>query len=240
MTYIRNRITPTERFSIDHADIPTDISTAYDGLLEIVRNDCKVWKGWKLGGSNHGTQAAFNVSKPYFGPLHETEIMSSPKIAPGLSLCQLQGEVEISLRISADGEGYDAWCVSLEMPASALKNLPAAGVEALVADRCGAGALVLGPTQDGPLPDMYGKLFSLWREGECLSEAGLDSLIASPGAILSEFLGLARGLGFSPAPGDWVATGGITSCCPFSDGDKISVLMSDQLVLAFVAQRGSQ
>lgn len=237
MPYIRNSLTPTERFTIDPSDVPANLEAAYDGILKVIeKNDC-AWKGWKLGGSNHATQAAFNVSEIYFGPLHETEIMQGSGAAPGLDLCQLQGEVEISLRIAPDGVGYDAWCVSLEMPASALENLPAAGVSALVADRCGAGALLLGPVHDGPLPDLRDARFALCKGDERLSEAGLDALIGKPDAILADFLDLARGLGFSPAPGDWVATGGITACCAFSEGDDVSILMNDELVFEFQASR---
>lgn len=221
--YFRTELRPTERFSISETQKVTDLDAAYAGLKAVSDQQGHSWSGWKLGGTNHATVKAFSVSELYFGPLHNSEILEQPNAAPLADLCQVQGEVEISLRINADGTGYDAWCVSLEMPASAIENLPGAGVEALIADRCGAGALLLGPIHDGTLPDLSTAKFAIVQDGETLSESGLESLVAAPDVILGQFLALAKKLGYAVSPGDWVATGGITACCPFTLGSEVAI-----------------
>jgi 2-keto-4-pentenoate hydratase len=238
LTYLRQSLRPTARFALAPAEAPADLGAAYAGILKLMEAGPGGWAGWKLGGSNHATRAAFDVHQPYFGPLHVSELMQTPRAAPGRPLCELQGEVEIALRINPDGDGYDAWCVALEMPASALTNLPAAGVAALVADRCGAGALLLGPLREAPLPDLSVARFRLCRGDATLSEAGIDALSGAPAALLGEFVDLARGLGFAPEPGDWVATGGITACCALAAGETITVWRDDTPELEFRVETG--
>lgn len=233
MTYLRKALTPTERFTIASEDCPASLEAAYEAMREFTANTGEVWRGWKLGGTNHATQAAFGVTRGYFGPLHASEIFETPGGVRDLPLCEIKGEVELALRIDPEGTGYDAWCVALEMPASAIENLPEAGVAALIADRCGAGALLLGPVHDGALPDLNDARFALTVNGAPVSEAGLDALVASPDQILDDFIALARDLGFRPGPGDWVATGGITACRPFASGDAVEVRLDGDTVLAF-------
>ena len=57
-----------------------------------------------------------------------------------------------------------------------------------------------------------------------------------PAQLLSEFLTLALAHGISPRPGDWVATGGITACCPFAPGARVQVLLEDEVQLDFIAK----
>ncbi len=161
--------------------------------------------------------------------------MSTPTKAPGIALCELKGEVEIALRIDSSGTNYDAWCVALEMPASSIFNLPQAGVAALIADRCAAGALILGPVRQGRLPPLTGSCFQLRINGETKSVASLDALTASPDILFQQFLNIARRHGFTPAANDWVATGGITACRDFQIGDQIDVLLDDTPHISFQA-----
>jgi 2-keto-4-pentenoate hydratase len=119
--------------------------------------------------------------------------------------------------------GYYAWAVALEMPSSAIANLPDAGVAALVADRCAAGALLLGPVREGPLPDLSAARFTLSRDDEQLGEAGYEALVADPVEILREFMTVSRRYGFAPTPGQWVSTGGITPCYGFAPGERAVV-----------------
>lgn len=231
--YIRKVLTPAERFVLSDDRKSFDLSAAYAGLKQVSADQGYKWSGWKLGGTNFGTQAAFNVQKLYFGPLHETEIFDQPTVAPKLPLCQVQGEVEIALRVNADKTGYDAWCVALEMPASAVENLPGAGVEALIADRCGAGALLLGPAYDGELPDLSAAVFRIVQDGQTLSESGIETLVGTPASILSDFIGELALHGYDLNAGDWVATGGITKCCPLDLGAVVSIQRDDVEELKF-------
>lgn len=197
--------------------------------------------GWKLGGTNHASKAAFGVEELYYGPLQPPEILHRPGIAPGFALAELKGEVEIALRIGPDGSGYDAWCVALELPSSPIANLAEAGVQALVADRCAAGALILGPVQDGALPDTLScERFHMAVDGHDLARAGYEALVVDPAQLLADFLALARDNGDDPRPGQWVATGGITPCQEFASGAWVTVRMGDREMIAFKAATGGQ
>jgi len=239
LPYVRSTLRPVSRFQVNAEARQDSLEHAYAALLEVVQNSPGEWAGWKLGGSNYATCAAFGVNQPYFGPLHHTEILHQPAMAPDFAICELKGEVEIALRIDSACSGYDAWAVCLEMPASAVENLPEAGVETLVADRCGAGALVLGPVIQGPLPNLSTTRFGLHANRRCLSEAGLDSLTAHPAILCDTFLKLSKGLGFTPGPGDWVATGGITGCCALEEGTRAAVFLDDRAFLEFTVSIGS-
>lgn len=235
MSYYRQTLRPAQRIVLPATEAPADLETAYRDIRNSLESGEFTCGGWKLGGSNHATQAAFSVSEPYFGALDTSEILSAPTAAPGVPLCEMKGEVEIALRIAPGGQGYDAWAVALEMPASAIENLPEAGVAVLVADRCGAGALLLGPVHAGALPDLSAARLALVVNGTPLSEAGIEALTDTPEALLATFVEMAKGLGFDPEPGEWVATGGITACCPFAPGDRVSVTLDGVAALDFTA-----
>ena len=234
--YQRQTRSPLERVTLDPAAVPATLKAAYAAQRDTLSADPGRWGGWKLGGSNPASRAAFGVTSLYYGALDLSEILRQPETAPGFPLCEMKGEVEIALRIT--DTGYDAWCVALEMPACPLDNLMALGVRALVADRCAAGALLLGPVQDGPLPDLTQARFTLSADAVTLSEAGLDALIAPPDTLLADFRALAATHGIRPRPGDWVATGGITACCAFAPGSQVQVRLDQTLMLDFSASFG--
>lgn len=223
----------TSPLHLTRADLPASLEAAYAALAAAQAADPGHWGGWKIGGSNHASRAAFGVDRPYYGALARNEILAEPATAPVAALPELKGEVEVALRIDAAGTGFDAWCVALEMPASALAGLGDLGVVALVADRCAAGALVLGPVQAGPPPGPAAR-FGQRVNGAVRAEAGYEALTAPPPAILAEFLGLARGHGAPVAPGHWVATGGITPCLPYGPGDRVEVTLDGRVVIDLV------
>lgn len=219
----RATLRPTERFALSADEAPADIDAGYAAIRDEMAARAGEWAAWKLGGTNHATKAAYAVEVGYFGAIHDSELLIEPASGPHLPLCQLQGEVEIALRIGADRETHDAWAVALEMPASALTNLPGIGVGALVADRCAAGALLLGPVREGALPDLSASTFVLERDGAVLAQASYAALVADPVALLAEFIRVARAQGFDPAPGQWVSTGGISPCYSLGVGERIIV-----------------
>ena len=233
--YRRQTRSPLDSLTLTAADLADDLDAAYDAMALHLAAEPARWGGWKLGGTNHASRAAFGVTAGYFGALDRSEILDQPAQAPGFALCEMKGEVEIALRLDASGQSYDAWCVALEMPACPISNLLEMGVRALVADRCGAGALVLGPAQSGALPDLTAARFSLRADGVDLSVAGLEALVDTPQALLAEFLDLARSHGIAQQPGDWIATGGITACRGFAPGARVQVLRDDVVELDFIA-----
>jgi 2-keto-4-pentenoate hydratase len=236
VTYFRQERSPLSAITLGGDTTPATLADAYAGMaVEIAREPVR-WGAWKLGGTNYGGQAAFNVTRGYFGAIDRSEILLEPAIAPGFPLFEIKGEVEVALRIAADGQSFDAWCVCLEMPSSPITNLLEAGVNALVADRCAAGALLLGAEKPvSSLSETENAHFTLEIDGEAASVGTLADLVASPAACLDDFLALAAETGFAPKAGDWVATGGITKCIAFKPGAQVRVLFNEEAVLDFTA-----
>lgn len=223
------------------ADLPAGLDGAYAGLARLTAAEPSRWGAWKLGGTNAGSRAAFRVDRLYYGAIAQDEILCSPPegrlAAPGVPLAELKGEVEIALRISADGRGWNAWCVALEMPASPIAGLVDLGVVALVADRCAAGALVLGQAQEGPLPGPQARLRQD-IDGVPAGEGTVALLTAPPADLLTEFLDMARAHGAPVAPGQWVATGGITPCLPYHPGQHVRICLEEVPVLDLTIATG--
>lgn len=236
MTYLRQERSPLSAVAFGGDTTPASLADAYAGMAGEISREPERWGAWKLGGTNFGSQAAFNVTRGYFGAIDRTEILSQPSVAPGFPLFEIKGEVEVGLRIGADGKGFDAWCVCLEMPSSPITNLLEAGVAALVADRCAAGALLLGAER---MVETIGAIdtarFTLEINGAIASVGTLADLVAMPQACLDDFRALAAETGFHPKAGDWVATGGITKCIAFDPGSHVRVLFNDEVVLDFTA-----
>lgn len=244
--YLRRDRSPLTRFDLGPEGCFTSLAAAYDALGEMARARPDRWAGWKLGGTNHASRAAFGVSEGYFGPIDREEVLVAsagtpaeiPAAAPGFALAELKGEVEVALRLGPDGETADAWAVALEMPSSPIRNLPEAGVAALVADRCAAGALVLGPPRTGPVPDLAAARFVQELNGQEAATGGMADLVASPAALLAEFVTLARRHAMPLAPGQWVATGGITPCIAYAANDRLRILVDGQAELDLIIGTG--
>ena len=222
--FLRRGATAAPPVTLGPSDLPPSLDAAYRALAAAQAEEPARWGAWKLGGTNAGTRAAFGVTEPYYGAVARDEMMFGGGLAPARPLTELKGEVEIALRIAPGLAGHDAWCVALEMPASGVANLPGAGVVALVADRCAAGALVLGPVQTGPVPGPGARLRQS-VEGGASSEGVVADLTAPPEALLGGLLALARSHGAPVAAGHWVATGGITACLPYRPGDRVAVTL---------------
>lgn len=228
--YLRRGAGGLTPVALTRADLPASLDAAYAALAAAQAADPGRWGGWKLGGSNHASRAAFGVDRPYYGALAQDEILLQPAVAPARPLAELKGEVEVALRLDASCTGYDAWCVALEMPASALTGLVGLGVVALVADRCAAGVLVLGPSQTGPLPGAEAR-FGQRINGTPRGDHGYETLVAAPPSILSDFLAMARDHGAPLAPAHWVATGGIGPCLVYAPGDRVEVTLDGQVLI---------
>jgi 2-keto-4-pentenoate hydratase len=230
LPYLRRARSQVAPLRLQPADLPASLDAAYAALAGDQCAAPELLGGWKLGGTNHASRAAFQVDRLYYGAIDRADIIDRPALAPGFALSELKGEVEIALRVDAGGQGFDAWCIALEMPSSPLEGLMDLGVVALVADRCAAGCLLLGPVQDGPLPGPAAR-FVQRINGVVQADSDQGSLVGTPAAILADFLAMAAGHGAPVRPGHWVATGGITPCLPYREGDRVEVLMDGQIVL---------
>lgn len=257
--YVRTRISPglADRFHATPEIIAADLDEAYRRLLCATKDDARFGAAWKLGGTTRTTRAAFRVDKAYFGCLHESEVVYEPTSVSVAHLCELKGEVEIALRLSAamadrtvadlrvlktagpaTGDPLvDAWCVALEMPASAIVNLPEAGVAALIADRCAAGCLALGRPRALDEDGWSGRAsVVLEQDGVVLARGDIGSLVASPHECVADFCAEALAHGFRPRPGQWIATGGLTPCVGLQPGRRVAVRHDGHIALDFELQ----
>ncbi len=218
-----------------------NLTDAYTLVKKDLCNRNPVISAWKLGGTNQHTQNLFKVDEAYFGPLFSNEIFFIDKFKGNLpDLPFLKGEAELALRLSEFGAEhlnsesqdasliFDAWSVAVEFPYSVFSDLPDAGVAALVVDRCAAGALVLGPVQNG-LPS---KEFTIAIDvnGQQRSSGGQDDMLLHPTDAALEFRRLAFEHDFYLRAGQWISTGGLTSCLRLTKDDVLTLDYDEQTV----------
>lgn len=233
MQYVRTELNPITPLRLTERQIFANLSEAYRAVRE--RNVSGFGAGWKLGGTTEFTRRLFAVDDVYFGALHESEVVTAGAenaAVPPHPLAELKGEVEIALRIAQDTSSFDAWCIALEMPSSPITNLVEVGVTALVADRCAAGCLVLGSPRSlaelGGDPDFP---ILVEQAGSIVCEGHTKNLLLPPRAAANRFLELAKSHGFTPSPGQWVSTGGLTPCVPLEPGRRVEVHADGLLAL---------
>lgn len=249
--YVRRVLAPLEPLTLNPDAVPADLNEAYGLVRDEVGEGRGFGAAWKLGGTTPTTRRIFRVEALYFGPLNESEILVEPTRAPGRPLAEIKGEAEIALRIAPSAaerlrsgpdavraaplsDLFDTWCVALEMPASPIANLVDAGVAALVADRCAAGALLLGPVHAyGATTDWTGARLRIEQDGAVIAEGGSDSLVDPADICARDFLVEALRHGFRPAPGQWISTGGLTPCVGFRRDAEVVVTFDDRPVVRF-------
>lgn len=236
--YLRRVQSPVTGLRLSPLDLFPSLEAAYAALAALQAPEADRWGGWKLGGTNHGSRAAFGVDRLYYGAVARDEILERPDKAPGFPLYEIKGEVEIALRVAPDGTGFDAWCVALEMPSSPLEGLVELGVVALVSDRCATGALLLGPVETGPLPSAEARFVQRINGVVAADSDMAGSLVGTVDEIFADFLAMARAHGAPVTGGDWVAIGGITPCLPYAKGDRVEILLNDTVVLDVTIDTG--
>lgn len=251
--YARQGVTPTQSFVLDRGACPESLTAGYAGLQTVLSGQTGYGSAWKLGGTTATTRAVFGVDCPYFGVLHDSEVLVTPKVGPHLPLIELKAEAEMCLRLGpavdmlaqtgwkalddiAPSALFDAWCWGLEFPSSPIDNLVDCGAAALVADRCAAGALVLGPLQHstGHWPN---DTLVIRQDGEDMATGNLGSLLDAPEVSLHMFLQEAVHHRFHPRSGQWVASGGLTPCVPLREGAQVQLIAGHSVVLVMVLQR---
>ena len=234
---------------VNPENIPDTLSGAYALMREDLAHRNATPAAWKLGGTSHTTSSLYSVSVPYFGMLYAGEVWNSPCSPQLKDKRHTSAEVECMLRLGPnlpsilqEGETalmsypaemlFDLWTWGVELPFSPISNLGELGLMALVADRCAAGGLVLGPPR-AFLRDPI----ELWRQtsvklainGEIKAEGGLPALTASPDICVRRFLVEALRYGFMPMPGQWIASGGLTPCLSLALARRIEVICADQI-----------
>jgi 2-keto-4-pentenoate hydratase len=215
-------------------NLSIDLDDAYSVMSSAIQNSNQAVGAWKLGGTNQKTQNTFKVSEPYFGALFCDEVIFITEKKGSIPLLpSLKGEAEIALRISEFGAQkhnsgsddasliFDAWSVAIEFPYSVFSDIPDSGIEALVADRCAAGALVLGPVNVGLPPEEFS--ISIEIVGAAKSCGNQEDLLMSPVDAALDFRKRAFCGEFDLEAGQWVSTGGITACLRLNKYDTVKL-----------------
>ena len=205
---------------------------------------------WKLGGTTASTRELFNAEEVFWGPLLNSEVffVDTEGLLPKLPI--LNTEIEIALRLSQawDGEisvglqnpfnAFDAWSLAAEFPYSCFDDLPTAGMPALIADRCAAGALFLSQIKHGLPPEKSISVGLVLDNKDRVSGNSVDLLMSPVNAAL-EFCDLAKKAGFKLRSGQWISTGGLTRIVSIEEGcNMIELIMNDQKVLTLKARKG--
>ncbi len=202
---------------------------------------------WKLGGTNQATRDVFGVTAPYFGPLAASDIFESQQTISREAYPEpLFAEPEIAVAFDRTFEPSQdrrdekyllaalAWVApALEMPSTCLDNVQAAGVKWLVADRCAAGALVVG---ERFTPDHLGWLEASLCRVVCDDDTpvvGREGLIGGVmGAVAEALLEFGR-CGIPVNKNVILSTGGLAPAVNVGVAHCIAAVFSDRSGLEF-------
>ena len=200
---------------------PADRAAAIGAALAQLRGEAPA--AWKLGGTNPATRDVFAVDAPYFGPLKADEAFSSGIVLDrGAYPAPLRDEPEIAVAFACGfapqaerrseeelRAAIDWVAPAIELPGSALADPASAGVDWLVADRCAAGALVVGEKRDAAsLAALERAAISLRRDGEACAGPAMTLIGGVLGAVADTLVEFTR-FGLSLEKGVILATGGL-------------------------------
>lgn len=210
--------------------------------------------GWKLGGTNTHTQEKFQCESLYFGPIESKKIIYSHAQESFKWFFPLvpKGEAEISFRLSGNVEELnelnsldqildyvDAFSPSIELPFSVIPSNDK-GLNPLVEDLCASGFLVLGKIEDISDHKIIEDLeINIFRSDELIETGNTSNLILSPLETLFEFLLKARSNKLKLYEGQWIATGGCTSCLQLDYDSPIKIAFGDLEPFYFLIHRNS-
>ncbi|MDM7984932.1 MAG: hypothetical protein QUV02_10805 [Maricaulis sp.] len=206
----------------------------------------------KLGGTNKRTRALFNVSRPYFGSLFASEVFESgAKLLPGNFVSpSVEPEIVVAFNrpLRATSKPRDTgvllasldWvAIGLEVPDTVLTDPPTDGVAALLADRCAAGALVVGERQNAAVLDELERAPAKLefnaetvsqREPECDLIGGVLGAVRDALSVLGEYE-------CSVPAGVIIATGGLAPAIPLRECTCVTARLGESSVSFEVSGR---
>lgn len=199
----------------------------------------------KLGGTNKRTRAVFNVSRPYWGSLLASEVFQGgAKLVPGKFISpSVEPEIVVAFSrpfrattkprdIGVLFNSLDWVSIGLEIPDTVLTDPPTDGVQALLADRCAAGALVVGERQK---PAALGQLerasAQLEFNAQTVSqrEADCDLIGGVLGAVRDALTVLGEYECTVPA-GVIISTGGLAPAIPLRENTFVTARLGESSV----------
>lgn len=217
---------------------PSTLAQAYGVQNRLIEHLGHV-EAWKLGGATVATRRIFDTQDVYYGPLFAGRVLVAPTTVASDLLGGPKGEAEIAFRLScaveSDALPQDPWelvdmvAPSIELPTSTVDDLPTHGLNALIADGCAYGALVLGDALpiDAAVKSGIDTLAISIAHGDVVETGSAADILTTPIGALAAFAATARANGASLRAGQWVATGGCTSCIPLPTDQQIKVDFGD-------------
>ena len=221
--------------------IGLSIEQAYDIQRIIISNIGLNVCGWKLGGTNIKTRDIFKVEELYWGPVYEGAISNDP------SQIDLNcGEVEIAFKIKNDiskspsiiDSSYlydyiDSVALAIEYPWSVFKSFGKASIIALIADCCASGQCLI--SEEIPFEEFDNKVnVSVEVDGFIVESGATDLLVDDLFVILCDFITNAKSKGFILEAGQWIFTGGLTSCRTYTQGSVVNITSNHLPGLSFL------
>ncbi|CAD5250186.1 conserved hypothetical protein [Alteromonas sp. 38] len=194
---------------------------------------------WKAGGTNKKTQEYFGTANPYYGPIEKSKVhVGSHLVVDTKSLAQpLKGELEIGFLIPPEvftnenkladlmtGGDISAF-VCVELPWTIFEQ-PDTGLSHLIADVCGANALLCGP--EIPTRMLYGNNkieLSLQSGDETVTRGLITDSIIPPLDVLVDFIAFIYKQEIEIIEPIYLATGGISACVSLNKNTKYSVVI---------------
>ena len=144
-------------------------------------------------------------------------------------------EAELAFRLSDNINKKtisDPWALvdriapSLELPYSSISNISKYGLCCLVADCCASGGLIVG--KSFPINRKTKHLsetmeVEIHQNKKLVSSGSVKNMFKKPIDVIHDFINKARENNFTITPGQWVASGGLTSCKPISVDEGVNV-----------------
>lgn len=181
---------------------------------------------WKAGGTNKKTQEYFAVTQAYFGPIPSQFVCTGENIELDSRTIHspLKGEAEVCFCLNEMVQVLNSQSTKqeilssigsvhlcLELPWTQFSQ-PSSGLDYLIADMCGANALLLGPGMPFSQWSESSDRFILSTKGNVLTDGNVLDSIIKPLDCYFEFITFCLRYGITLRSDMYIATGGVTAC----------------------------
>ncbi len=234
--FVQSRLLKKTVLHLPESVVPQSKPQAYEVQENVRRLSRQNVGAWKIGGSNEPTRQIFKTDEIYFGSIPLEEVNAAAHVPIVSASCR--GEAEIAFKFNSQIETLVAPMVSvdevhaciesvaacIELPLSYVEDIPAYGLNVLLADNCAAGSLVHGDfvLHEGMSFEAEQPVTIRVKSG-VLAAGVFGNLIGGPLQVLYEFINLAVEHKLPLRSGHIVATGGLTSCVKLPLNEVITV-----------------